>query len=66
MRRNDGHLALRAKIASGLKKRGMSAELAEAEASRRMLEIRQMQPGQKFMVAAGDEMIEVTTVEGED
>ena len=65
MRKNDGQPSLRASIASGLRARGMPAEQAEAEASRRMLEIRQLQPGQSYWIAAGDEMIHVTTVEGE-
>jgi uncharacterized heparinase superfamily protein len=65
MRRNDGQLALRAKIAAGLQAAGMPAEQASAEATRRMLEIRQLQPGQKYWVDAGDEMIHVSIVERE-
>ena len=64
MRKNDGQPALRAKIASGLRARGMPAQQAEAEATSRLLELRQLQPG-RYWVAAGDEMIHVSIVEGE-
>lgn len=59
LKRNDGQPSLRAKLAAGFSEQSMLAQQAEAEATLRLLELRQLEAGRVVDIHAGDTVYRV-------